>query len=496
MIQGARKLLAIGLDSSGVPRSLLVSPTGELQPASGVVTYHVTFHGDSITVGSMGSCTDENEDCATSYPGVAMANLVGSTRTNLGIPGAGVASDYPGGATLNMVIMEAVFGDVAFDSSKDVNIACVFAGTNDMSFNPPTTQHVFDELKAYCLARRAMGSKVICVTCAPRGDGFTNVTEANMEIARQAYNTLIRNDTSFYDAIVDVGADPTIGDDGDEDNTTYYADKVHFTDAGYAIVGGLAKTAIQSITTPLAPVVSARRGLIADWTLNEVSGNRADSSLLTGAPTALLPQTLTDDSSVGSAATGAPDGTRCARLVLASTDSFSRADHSLISMASNISFEGETWIKLTTKATDQYMISKINNPFVDGRSFEYAVTYGPTPDRYSVVVGNGAISGAATADVFGSPPTGAWHCIQWWLDIVNSLVGIRVNGGIANTTAYAGGSQDGNGILRVGAFDFNGSPIFQVDGDMWKTRLWKGRNLTTAERDANYNGGQGRNLWA
>ena len=45
-----------------------------------------------------------------------------------------------------------------------------------------------------------------------------------------------------------MGADATIGLAGSEMNTTYYdADRVHMTNAGYAVVAGLVQTAILSI---------------------------------------------------------------------------------------------------------------------------------------------------------------------------------------------------------------------------------------------------------
>ena len=50
------------------------------------------------------------------------------------------------------------------------------------------------------------------------------------------------------DALADMGADATIGPAGAEMNTTYFdTDRVHMTNAGYAVVAGLVSVAIQGI---------------------------------------------------------------------------------------------------------------------------------------------------------------------------------------------------------------------------------------------------------
>ena len=47
--------------------------------------------------------------------------------------------------------------------------------------------------------------------------------------------------------IADVAADTRIGDDGDEDDATYYVDGVHLNDTGYGIVAQIVADAINTL---------------------------------------------------------------------------------------------------------------------------------------------------------------------------------------------------------------------------------------------------------
>ena len=95
-------------------------------------------------------------------------------------------------------------------------------------------------LQQYCLARRAVGFRVVIVTLLPRSDpdGF--------EAARLAYNQLLRDTwPSFADGIIDIAADPRIGDSGDNRDLLFYnKDAVHPNAAGYAVIGSVSAPVI------------------------------------------------------------------------------------------------------------------------------------------------------------------------------------------------------------------------------------------------------------
>jgi lysophospholipase L1-like esterase len=108
----------------------------------------------------------------------------------------------------------------------------LWLGTNDINGGTRTGLQTAAALKAWSDTVRAGGGKVIVYKLQ---DFPLN------EIERLACNAQIAVDTASYDAIVDLPANAALSDCT---NTTYFtSDQVHLTDAGYAVVGGLAQTA-------------------------------------------------------------------------------------------------------------------------------------------------------------------------------------------------------------------------------------------------------------
>lgn len=102
----------------------------------------------------------------------------------------------------------------------------------------------------YGTASKAAGWRVVVLTVLPRSSPATPAgwpeqsTAANSDL-RAAFpipgshpRVSLPTGPSWADVLVDVAANPAIGDQGDELETTYYVDRVHMTDAGYAQVAG------------------------------------------------------------------------------------------------------------------------------------------------------------------------------------------------------------------------------------------------------------------
>jgi lysophospholipase L1-like esterase len=202
----------------------------------------IVFDGDSLIVGYVGNV---RTDALTTSELVLLAQTIRTRAYNLGVNGqtAGVISPYP-----SMTTDAATQVDPLFNSAHAKNILVVWAGTNDMAITAANPTTPFNALKAYCLARRAaalsrgIALQIVVLTALPRG------ITAQFETDRQAFNAAIVGDSSFYDAVVNVGANATIGDPGDQNNATYYfVDKTHLTRAGHAIVGPLLTAAIASL---------------------------------------------------------------------------------------------------------------------------------------------------------------------------------------------------------------------------------------------------------
>ena len=134
--------------------------------------------------------------------------------------------------------------DPLYDGARR-SVLVIFAGTNDVALSGTPGATVYSTLASYCNARRAVGWKVCVVTMLPR-------TGTNTE--RATYNSLIRaNWPSFADALADVGGDATIGQDGQNTNTTYYnADAIHPNSACHAILANYIRAATGKLLLPPA----------------------------------------------------------------------------------------------------------------------------------------------------------------------------------------------------------------------------------------------------
>jgi lysophospholipase L1-like esterase len=193
---------------------------------------HIVCEGDSLTVGLNLAATSRS-----TYP-FQLALLYTDNRM------VAVYNDAVSAQTIDD--MDAQTSVTAtYDSRKGNQVLVVWAGTNDIYFGA-TGAATYALLAAYCAARRAVGFKVVVLTCLPRSNAGT---PAGFNTDRATLNTSIRaNWATFADALADVAADSRIGDDGDELDTTYFdADKVHMNATGYGVIASIVKTAIGTI---------------------------------------------------------------------------------------------------------------------------------------------------------------------------------------------------------------------------------------------------------
>ena len=150
--------------------------------------------------------------------------------------------------------------DWRFQPEADLNVCLVLAGGGDFRAGA-TAAFMYESLRAYCEQRHAAGFRVIVLTVLPchRTDTF--------EVTRLAFNAMLRDGWSdFADGFVDLGADPRIGDTGDEYDAQFYlADQLHLTNAGNAVMASVAAPVLAG-----QPWLSARcelrvRDAAHDW---------------------------------------------------------------------------------------------------------------------------------------------------------------------------------------------------------------------------------------
>lgn len=193
----------------------------------------LVFDGNSLTSGT-------GATAGFDYPSQAVTGLKSLwNKYNYGVGGQ---------TTTQMLSDVSTQVDTLYDIGNLENIVIPWEITNEL-YGGTSETDAYNNYVTYCQARRAAGFKVVAVTVLPRSNVGTPV---GFEAARQAANTDIRNNwTTFADALADVAADTSIGDAGDELDTTYYnADKVHMNDAGYGVVAGYVATAINEIMGP------------------------------------------------------------------------------------------------------------------------------------------------------------------------------------------------------------------------------------------------------
>lgn len=162
-------------------------------------------------------------------------------------------------ARLNVAAAGNTLVDMASQAATEVdahrspgarrNVLLIWGGTNDFAQNADRVATVYPRYVAYCQARQAAGWDVLSFTMLPRTDQATQGHATEVESDRQSFNTSIRaNWATFSSGLVDVAANTTIGDYGDQLNTTYYnADQVHLIDAGRALVATIVQPRLAAL---------------------------------------------------------------------------------------------------------------------------------------------------------------------------------------------------------------------------------------------------------
>ncbi len=152
--------------------------------------------------------------------------------------------------------------DALFNPLASRNILIAWEITNDLRVNAGgiSALYAYQHFVDYCKGRQAFGWEVYVLTVLPRSEGGN--VYAGFEADRQTVNTLLRaNYLTFSSGLFDCAADARIGDAGDENDETYYEDKVHMTKpVGYQIIAeGLHDLILDQMNILAFPSQSGRR---------------------------------------------------------------------------------------------------------------------------------------------------------------------------------------------------------------------------------------------
>lgn len=195
----------------------------------------IVFHGDSITFGFSASGP------STTYPSV--------TRSLLGSSSWMTDNQGVSGRTIQTIagLIGTALSDVKRTGTPR-NVVCVLGGVNDASAGRSTSQ-ILADIESACLAARSAGFTVLVGTLLDC-TGFLTFPGGYSGFAtdRATINASIRsNYLTYADAVMDFAADSRIGANGAADSATYFADKLHPTDAGNAIMAEIAADAVRSL---------------------------------------------------------------------------------------------------------------------------------------------------------------------------------------------------------------------------------------------------------
>lgn len=209
--------------------------------------------------------------------------------------------------------------------------------------------------------------------------------------------------------------------------------------------------------------------LVAYYACDEASGNLID---------ALGSNNLTDHNSIG-AASGRVNGGR--DFEASSSQYASHADSATFSRG-DTDFTIAAWFNLESAPDESTIVSKWDE---GGADYEYSLFWfgglkffvQPNPGQFPAAAWGGSFS------------TGTWYHVVAWHDATNDELGIAVNDGTPVTQSHATGVRDGAADFAVG-YCQGGASNRYFDGIIDEVGLWS-RVLTSGERTALYNGGNG-----
>lgn len=215
--------------------------------------------------------------------------------------------------------------------------------------------------------------------------------------------------------------------------------------------------------------------LVAYWALEEASGARIDA---TGRGNDLSP-TNTPGNAAGKVG-------NALSLASASLQYLSIADNTDLSTG-DVDFTLACWVNLATSAvTAQEFMGKWDDLVALRREY----WMGCFSSRFQFGVSStGNNQTFQAANTLGVPSTATWYFVVGWHDSVANTINIQVNNGAVDSTSYSSGVIDSAERFTMGAN--RTVPANFLNGKIDEAGVWK-RILTSAERTALYNSGNGR----
>jgi lysophospholipase L1-like esterase len=187
----------------------------------------IVFVGDSLTRGQGAS-----NATTTSYPPLVAGTLPTYDWQKMGVNGRR-ASEID-------TVVSTLVGELAAQTNFTKRWAWLWAGTNDWALDANSAATILAHLSSICSQLKSAGFLVGLITMMDRTDRGTTQIRLDVNTGIRAYPG-----AGTCDAVYDAASEPHFSD---PTNVTYFADGVHLTDTGYAIVATGVETAMTGLT--------------------------------------------------------------------------------------------------------------------------------------------------------------------------------------------------------------------------------------------------------
>ena len=200
-------------------------------------------------------------------------------------------------------------------------------------------------------------------------------------------------------------------------------------------------------TMHIPPPFDLRTGLVGYWTMDEVSGNRADSSG--------VGNTLTDNNTVTQGT--AKRGTSSAQFASATDESLSHADSASLSLNGNswtwwMWFYADTLVD-TSVSTDS---PRLMGKWADSTHKEIDVRIdnpGGSAAALKFAVYDGTSTQVGTVTALPTLAVTTWYFAVGWVDLSAGRIFVQVNNGPVASAALSGIPGDSTSALYLGWYE-------------------------------------------
>lgn len=220
--------------------------------------------------------------------------------------------------------------------------------------------------------------------------------------------------------------------------------------------------------------------LVAFWGLDEAGG--ANDALDKHSNGLTLTQTNSPGSDTGKVYSGA-------RVFNGSSQYFISDSADALNFG-DTDFTVAAWVYLSSTSGDRHIVNRYGG--ANSTLWQYMLRWNGSVFRW-IVVKSGGLNAGEINSTFSPVSTNTWYLVLAYHDAANDVVGISINNGAANTAATNGSLQSTTEPTRIG---YCPSVTGYLSGRIGPVMMWKsaggnGGVLTSAQRTALWNSGNG-----